>query len=78
MEWKQFFDKNFSRKAEIVAVTDGSVVLMATMGNVDPGVVRMAMVIIGVVGILGIICQALLDYKHPKQKPEPEIPVPPA
>jgi len=66
MEVKEIIDRHFSRKAEIVVATQGTIILLCRVTDVDAAVLRMAMVIAGVIGLVGLVVQGILDWKHPK------------
>jgi hypothetical protein len=77
MDVKTLIDRNFSRKAELVVVTEITLIMLARSltGEVEPGVakeivpvVRLAMWIVGVVGLAGILAQAIIDLKWPKHR----------
>jgi hypothetical protein len=69
VEWKAFLDKNWSRKAEIVFLTQLTVVLLVRIPEVEAGVLEMALVISGIIGLAGLVIQGVLDWKHPKPPP---------
>jgi hypothetical protein len=77
MDFKTLIDRNFSRKAEIILLTMISLVMLARSLTSEPDpelakelcpVIRLAMWIVGIVGLAGIAAQAIIDLKWPKHR----------
>jgi hypothetical protein len=77
MDLKTLIDRNFSRKAEVVVVTEVAIVVLARTLTAETDaavaaailpVVRLAMWIVGAIGLAGITAQAVLDWKWPKNR----------
>ncbi|HUV67892.1 MAG TPA: hypothetical protein VMW24_28640 [Sedimentisphaerales bacterium] len=66
MDWKNVIDKNWSRKAQLVLLTLATIVILARTADVDAEILKLALVISGIVGLVGLIAQTVLDWKHPK------------
>lgn len=70
MDLKELINRNFSRKAEIVLLTDMAVILLCRTTDVDVAVLKMALVIVGIIGLVSVLVQGFLDWKHPKAGPD--------
>ena len=69
MEVKELLDRNWSRKAGVAGATLATIVLLARTTDVDPAVLNMALVITGLIGVIGLVVQGVLDWRHPKAPP---------
>ena len=71
MKFTEFLNANISRKAEVVIVTIAALVFIGRQGEIvlsaeQVELVKWSIVAISIVGLVGIIAQAILDFKHPK------------
>ena len=66
MDFKDLINSNFSRKAELVVVTIAGIAYVAGLDVVDPTIIIRAIYTVACVGALGVSCQAVIDFAHPK------------
>lgn len=68
MDFKELVNSNFSRKAELVVVTIAGICYVAGLDVVDGTIITLAIKAVTIVGGLGIFCQAVIDFFHPKHQ----------
>lgn len=73
MEFKDLIDRNWSRKAELVIVTIAGIAYVSQQEGIEEGIAELAIWTMAAVGSLGIVAQAVIDWKSPKDKTDSAV-----